>query len=99
MRDGFFFFSMSVLYEFVCVYVVDKSITFHKVELVKLKYHNFLGLCLSLVAGLGARSCYCSVPFRRPPCYLYFCPVLNSNRITAELLGRTVRYDGRRPHQ
>lgn len=62
MRDGFFF-----EYEFVCVYVVNKSITFHKVELVKLKYHNFLGLCLSLVAGLGARSCYCSVPFRRPP--------------------------------
>lgn len=62
MRDGFFF-----EYEFVCVYVVNKRITFHKVELVKLKYHNFLGLCLSLVAGLGARSCYCSVPFRRPP--------------------------------
>lgn len=61
MRDGFFF-----EYEFVCVYVVNKSITFHKVELVKLKYHNFLGLCLSLVAGLGARSCYCSVPFRPP---------------------------------
>lgn len=48
MRDGFFF-----EYEFVCVYVVNKRITFHKVELVKLKYHNFLGLCLSLVAGLG----------------------------------------------
>lgn len=71
MRDGFFF-----EYEFVCVYmyVVNKRITFHKVELVKLKYHNFLGLCLSLVAGLGTRSCYCSVPFRRPRAICTFVP-------------------------
>lgn len=89
MRDGFFF-----EYEFVCVYVVNKRITFHKVELVKLKYHNFLGLCWSRGQIVLLQ---CIVP--PSPCYLYFCPVLNSNRITAELLGRTVRYDGRRPHQ
>lgn len=68
MRDGFFF---EYEYEFVCVYVVNKRITFHKVEL---KYHNFLGLCLSLVAGLGARSCYCSVSFRRPRAICTFVP-------------------------
>lgn len=91
MRDGFFF-----EYEFVCVYVVNKRITFHKVEL-SISYFPWPLSIFSCWSRGQIVLLQCIVP--PSPCYLYFCPVLNSNRINAELLGRTVRYDGRRPHQ